>query len=89
MSSKLLFLIGMKCPMVKEEPYSASGTPGAHFWVSWFRSLSACLGDRAWDEIPDAFRLYVNPGTAVEAGLRRRRRQRSDFGFRSRLWEDS
>ena len=47
---------------------------GAHFYGSpGFATVSACLRDRAWDEIPDAFRLYVNPGTAVEAGLRRRR----------------
>lgn len=47
---------------------------GAHFYGSpGFNTVSACLRDRAWDEIPNAFRLYVNPGTAVEAGLRRRR----------------
>ena len=47
---------------------------GAHFYGSpGFATVSACLRDRAWNEIPDAFRLYVNPGTAVEAGLRRRR----------------
>ena len=47
---------------------------GAHFYGSpGFTTISACLRDRAWDEVPAAFRLYVNPGTAVEAGLRRRR----------------
>ena len=47
---------------------------GAHFYGSpGFATVSACLRDRAWNEVPDAFRLYVNPGTAVEAGLRRRR----------------
>ena len=47
---------------------------GAHFFGSpGFNTVSACLRDRAWDEVPNAFRLYVNPGTAVEAGLRRRR----------------
>ena len=47
---------------------------GAHFYGSpGFNTVSACLRDRAWDEVPNAFRLYVNPGTPVEAGLRRRR----------------
>jgi GH24 family phage-related lysozyme (muramidase) len=26
-----------------------------------------------WKNIPDALMLYVNPGSSVEAGLRRRR----------------
>ena len=47
---------------------------GAHFYGSpGFNTISACLTDRAWNEVPAAFRLYVNPGSAVEAGLRRRR----------------
>ena len=47
---------------------------GARFFGSpGFNTVSACLRDRAWDEVPNAFRLYVNPGTPVEAGLRRRR----------------
>ena len=47
---------------------------GSHFFGSpGFSTISACLSDRAWNEVPAAFRLYVNPGTAVEAGLRRRR----------------
>jgi GH24 family phage-related lysozyme (muramidase) len=47
---------------------------GANFYGSpGFNTISACLRDHAWDEVPAAFRLYVNPGTAVEAGLRRRR----------------
>ena len=47
---------------------------GAHFYGSpGFNTISAVLRDRAWNEVPGAFRLYVNPGSAVEAGLRRRR----------------
>ena len=47
---------------------------GANFYGSpGFATISACLRDRAWNEVPAAFRLYVNPGSAVEAGLRRRR----------------
>lgn len=53
---------------------SFSYNVGAHFFGSiGFHTVSACLTDRAWDEVPAAFRLYVNPGSAVEAGLRRRR----------------
>ena len=47
---------------------------GAHFFGSpGFSTLSACLRDKAWDEVPGAFCLYVNPGSSFEAGLRRRR----------------
>ena len=47
---------------------------GAHFYGSpGFATVSACLKDHAWDEIPAAFMLYVNPGSSFEAGLRRRR----------------
>ena len=47
---------------------------GAHFFGNpGFNTLSAVLRDRAWAEVPDALMLYVNPGSAVEAGLRRRR----------------
>jgi GH24 family phage-related lysozyme (muramidase) len=42
------------------------GSPG-------FATITQVLSDKAWDEVPDAMRLYVNPGTSVEAGLRRRR----------------
>ena len=38
-----------------------------------FATISACLRDRAWSEVPGAFMLYVSPGSAFEAGLRRRR----------------
>ena len=47
---------------------------GAHFYGSpGFNTISACLRDHAWNEVPDALGLYVNPGSPVEAGLRRRR----------------
>ena len=47
---------------------------GAHFYGSpGFSTISACLADRAWYEVPAALQLYINPGSAVEAGLRRRR----------------
>ena len=47
---------------------------GAHFFgAPGFSTISACLSDKAWNEVPGAFCLYVNPGSAFEAGLRRRR----------------
>ena len=47
---------------------------GAHFFGNpGFNTITACLSDRAWDEVPGAFMLYVNPGSSFEAGLRRRR----------------
>ena len=38
-----------------------------------FRTISTRLKDRAWQLVPEALLLYRNPGTSVEAGLRRRR----------------
>ena len=47
---------------------------GARFFGSpGFSTISACLRDHAWNEVPGALMLYVNPGSAFEAGLRRRR----------------
>ena len=47
---------------------------GAHFYGSpGFSTISACLRDHAWNEVPGALNLYCNPGSAFEAGLRRRR----------------
>jgi|TARA_R100000084_G_C4655609_1_gene152682 GH24 family phage-related lysozyme (muramidase) len=47
---------------------------GAHFYgSSGCNTITGALRDKRWGDVPDALRLYVNPGTAVEAGLRRRR----------------
>ena len=47
---------------------------GAHFFgAPGFSTISACLRDKAWDEVPAALMLYKNPGTPYEEGLRRRR----------------
>ena len=47
---------------------------GANFFGNpGFNTISAVLRDRAWAEVPGALMLYVNPGSAFEAGLRRRR----------------
>lgn len=53
---------------------------GAHFYGSpGFSTISACLTDRAWGEVPAALMLYVNPGSAVEAGLKRRRKAEGEM----------
>ena len=47
---------------------------GAGFYGnSGFNTLTYCLSEQRWDDVPDALRLYVNPGSPVEEGLRRRR----------------
>ena len=47
---------------------------GAHFYGSGgFNTITGALKDKRWGDVPDALRLYVNPGSSVEAGLRRRR----------------
>ncbi len=47
---------------------------GANFYgSSGFSTISKVLKNKEWDKVPDAFTLYVNPGSIVEAGLMRRR----------------
>ena len=47
---------------------------GWHFCCSSdFVSISRCLRESNYDAVPAAMMLYINPGSNVEAGLRRRR----------------
>ena len=47
---------------------------GADFYgASGFATITRNLRDRAYANVPSAMLLYVNPGTNVTAGLRRRR----------------
>ena len=47
---------------------------GASFYGnSNFSSITRVLRDKKWDEIEETFLKYRNPGSNVEAGLRRRR----------------
>jgi GH24 family phage-related lysozyme (muramidase) len=47
---------------------------GAGFYgAAGFETITARLRDREWAKVPDALMLYRNPGTNVEAGLKRRR----------------
>lgn len=48
---------------------------GAGFYgAAGFETISLCLDERNWGDVPAVFELYRNPGTIVEAGLLRRRR---------------
>jgi GH24 family phage-related lysozyme (muramidase) len=38
-----------------------------------FGTITRALRDRRWKDVPDSLMLYRNPGSSVEAGLRRRR----------------
>ena len=47
---------------------------GSDFYgAKGFETISKRLRERYWDGVPDALLLYRNPGTNVEAGLKRRR----------------
>jgi lysozyme len=47
---------------------------GANFYGgSGFSSMTRVLRDKKWDEIEETFLKYRNPGSNVEAGLKRRR----------------
>ena len=47
---------------------------GAGFYGSSnFNTITRVLKNKEWDKVPDALYLYRNPGSNVEAGLKRRR----------------
>lgn len=53
---------------------SFSHNLGANFYGSPdFNTITRHLRNKLWKNVPDAFLLYVNPGTNVETGLKRRR----------------
>ena len=39
-----------------------------------FNTITRVLKNKEWDKVPEALKLYRNPGTNVEAGLLRRRK---------------
>ena len=58
---------------------------GAGFYgTKGFETISARLRDKNWAGVPDALLLYRNPGTNVEAGLKRRRIAEGDLWGRER-----
>ncbi len=47
---------------------------GSNFYGSPdFNTITRVLKNKEWSKVPDALYLYQNPGTNVEAGLKRRR----------------
>lgn len=47
---------------------------GANFYgTSGFNAITKVLKEKKWNEVPGVLELYRNPGSSVEAGLRRRR----------------
>lgn len=47
---------------------------GSNFYgATNFETITKALANKQWDKVPAALLLYCNPGTSVEAGLRRRR----------------
>jgi len=58
-----------KCALISFAYNLGSGFYGS----AGFETITARLRDREWSKVPDALLLYRNPGTNVEAGLKRRR----------------
>jgi GH24 family phage-related lysozyme (muramidase) len=55
---------------------------GAYFYnTSGFGTITRVLREKDWSSVPLALLMYVNPGTPVEAGLRRRRTEEG------KLWD--
>ncbi len=53
---------------------------GANFYnSSGFETITRVLKNKKYEEIEEALLLYVNPGTNVEEGLRRRRQAEADL----------
>jgi lysozyme len=83
-------------PILKNIPYwnemneemqsallSFSYNLGAVFYgCSGFNTITKLLAEKKWNEIPEALKLYRNPGTSVELGLLRRRTAEG------KLWEE-
>lgn len=58
---------------------------GSDFYgAKGFETISKRLREKDWDGVPDAMLLYRNPGSSVEAGLKRRRIAEGDLWGRSR-----
>lgn len=82
-------------PALQQIPYFNEMTPemlgalesfaynlGEHFYGGPdFQTITRVLRNKDWPQMRSALMLYVNPGTSVEAGLRRRRSAEAD------LWE--
>jgi GH24 family phage-related lysozyme (muramidase) len=69
-----------KCALVSFAYNLGSGFYGA----AGFETISKRLREKDWPGVPDALLLYRNPGTNVEAGLKRRRIAEGDLWGRER-----
>lgn len=69
-----------KCALISFAYNLGSGFYG----TKGFETISARLRDKNWAGVPDALLLYRNPGTNVEAGLKRRRIAEGDLWGRER-----
>lgn len=56
----------------------------AFYGAKGFETISKRLREKDWPGVPDALLLYRNPGTNVEAGLKRRRIAEGDLWGRER-----
>jgi GH24 family phage-related lysozyme (muramidase) len=56
----------------------------AFYGAKGFETISRRLREKDWQGVPDALLLYRNPGTNVEAGLKRRRIAEGDLWGRER-----
>jgi lysozyme len=70
-----------QCALVSFAYNLGSGFYGS----SGFETITSKLADRAWDDVPAAMLLYRNPGTNVEAGLRRRREAEGNLWAKGHL----
>lgn len=50
---------------------------------SGFQTFTRVLKHKEWEKVPSALMLYVNPGSNVEEGLRRRRRAEGELWAKS------
>ncbi len=69
-----------KCALISFAYNLGSGFYGA----KGFETISRRLREKDWPGVPDALLLYRNPGTNVEAGLKRRRIAEGDLWGRER-----
>jgi GH24 family phage-related lysozyme (muramidase) len=69
-----------KCALISFAYNLGSGFYGA----KGFETISKRLREKDWAGVPDALLLYRNPGTNVEAGLKRRRIAEGDLWGRER-----
>ena len=69
-----------KCALISFAYNLGSGFYG----TKGFETITARLRDKNWAGVPDALLLYRNPGSRVEAGLKRRRIAEGDLWGRER-----